>query len=610
MGLLGSNDSPPASILGTPIGRRTALRGAAFAGGGLAAAALFGCGTSTPQKVAPVGTSAGAATKAEPGAWDYEVAAKFDGAPFPYDFPEPAGEPQRGGIIVQNSTTLGQSTWDPGKSTAGSTLIPQNTVASRLLGYRGGPGFNKYTVELQPEMATSWEVSPDGMTFTFKLAKNVKWHNIAPVNGRPFTASDVVKIFEYYRTPGAATSNYLADADKITAVDDSTLQIKLKEPFGEFPIAFGARVLPLIPIELVDQNLLAFNGKLIGTGSLIFDNIDPGKRWHFKANPDYFRGKPYADGLDYYLNTNDPAVALPAFRVGQIDAGAAITTKADADVLLKSNPETRINSSPIVFGTSGYAFNLQNPKFADIRVRRAIALAYDRKGYTQKVSNGYGKATSEMGWPFAFDKHPDESQFGKYWRLDREESAKLLAAAGQTGLTFECIVAAPTSVAMLSLQDDLKAANIKVNLRAIPNTDHLALWSTSPQPKGPGAGPSKYAEAISTSYNGQTATANFWYNSRIRSDSPNNHFNLDDPQIDKLAAQQKAELNPQKRREIVRQIWDYVMDQQFHTEAGSNFPMEVYGPRLRWIRWRGPYLAFYEAQDWGAFFHKAWLAQK
>ena len=189
MGLLGSNDSPPASILGTPIGRRTALRGAAFAGGGLAAAALFGCGSNTPQKVAPVGTTDGAATKAAPGAWDYEAAAKFDGAPFPYDFPEPAGEPQRGGTIIHNSTTLGQQVWDPTKSTAGSTLIPVNTVTSRLMVYKGGPGFNKYNVELQPELVTSWENSPDGLTYTFKLAKNVKWHNVAPVNGRPFTDS-------------------------------------------------------------------------------------------------------------------------------------------------------------------------------------------------------------------------------------------------------------------------------------------------------------------------------------------------------------------------------------------------------------------------------------
>ncbi len=584
------------------------LRSAAVGGGGLAAAALLGCGTRTGAPAAAPPAAGAAKSAPADGVWDYDAAAKFDGAPFSYDFPEPAGEPQRGGIIVQNSTTLGQSTWDPAKSTAGSTLIPQNTVTSRLLGYRGGPGFNKYTVELQPEIATSWEVSPDGMTYTFKLAKNVKYHNVAPLNGRPFVASDIVKIFEYYRQPGALTSNYLAEADKITAVDDYTLQIKMKEPFAEFIIPFGARVLPLIPIEMVDQGLI--NKQLIGTGSLIFDNIDPGRRWHFKANADYFRGKPYADGLSYYLNSNDPAVALPAFRVGQIDAGTAISTKADADVLLKSHPDTRINSSPIVFGVSGYSFNMLNPKFQDVRVRRAIALAYDRKGYVQKVSNGYGKATSEMGWPFVFDKHPDESQFGKWWRLDREESAKLLAAAGQTGLTFECLVSAPTSVAMLSLQDDLKAANIKVNLRAISNTDHLVLWSTSPPPKGPTAGPAKWQDAISTTYNGQTATANFWYNSRIRSDSPNNHFNLDDPQIDRWAAQQKAELNPERRRVILKQMWDYIMDQQFHTEAGGNFPMEVYGPRLRWIRWRGPYLAFYEAQDWGAFFHKAWLAQK
>ena len=546
------------------------------------------------------------------GAWDYEAAAKADGAPFPYDHAEPAEEPQRGGTFVLNMATLGSTiaTWDPRVSTAGSTLTPQNTVTSRLLVYKMGPGVNKYTVELAPEMARSWEQSPDGLTYTFKLATNAKFHNKPPVNGRAFTAKDVVNTFKVYQDKASITSNYFAEVESMSAPDDGTFVIKMKEPFPEFIVQFGARVLPLIPVELFDNKDYPVGKTLVGTGSLMFDNIDAGGRWHFKANQEYFQGKPYADGLDYYLNTGDSAVALPAMRVGQIDMGAAISTKLDADALLKSNPDIRVNVSPIVFSSSGISFNLQNQKFKDVRVRRAISLAADRPAYIQKAFGGYGRSVSELGWPFVFDRPPTDAELGKYFTKDVAEANKLLAAAGQSNLEFGMICNTPVSAGVQAMQDDLRSAGIKLTLQARPTTEYFQLWATTPPPKGVGSGPAKWPDAHQTSYNGQTATANFWFNHRIRSDSLANHHTLEDTQIDTWAAQQKAELNPQKRREILRKMWDYMHDNVFRVEVPGGFPYEVYGPRVRGQHWRGPYLAFYHDQDQGAYFHKTWLAPK
>ncbi len=595
------------------FGRRTALRSAALGAGGLAAAALLGCGGSARPPAAPAAQGAGA-SKPVPlaGTWDYEAAAKFDGAPFPYDYPDPPGEPQRGGTYVLNMTTLGSTvaTWDPRISTAGSTLTPQNTVTSRLLVYKMGPGVNKYTVELAPEMAQSWEQSPDGLTYVFKLARNAKFHNKPPLNGRPFTAKDVVNTFKVYADKSALTSNYLAETDSITAVDDYTLQIKMKEPFPEFIIPLAARVLPLIPVELFDNKDYPVGKTLIGTGSLLFENISAGGRWHFKANADYFQGRPYADGLDYYLNTGDPAVAVPAMRVGQIDMGAAISTKADADVLLRSNPDIRVNVSPSIFSSGGMSFNMTNPKFQDARVRRALSLSVDRSGYIQKVFGGFGKSSSEFGWPFVYDRHPTDAEYGAYYRRDIAEATRLLQAAGQANMEFEMICNTPVSAGVQSIQDDMRAAGVKVTLRARPTTEYFQLWATQPPIKGPNAGPSKWPDAFQTSYNGQTATANFWFNHRIRSDSLANHFTLADTQIDQWAAQQKAELNPQRRRDILRKMWDHMAENVYRVEIPAGFPYEVYGPRVRGQHWRGPYLAFYDAQDQGAYFHKTWLAQK
>ena len=138
-----------------------------------------------------------------------------------------------------------------------------------------------------------------------------------------------------------------------------------------------------------------------------------------------------SDGLDYYLNTGDPAVALPALRAGQLDFGAAISTKADADALLKSNPDIRVNVSPIVFSSGGMSFNLTNPKFKDERVRRAISMAVDRPAFIQKAFGGYGRSVAELGWPFVFDHIPSDAELGQYFVKNVPEAQKLLQAAGQ-----------------------------------------------------------------------------------------------------------------------------------------------------------------------------------
>ncbi len=597
--------------LGSRLDRRSVLRGTALGGAGLAAAALLGCGSNARQAAPKAGApvpSLGSQSTGSEAQWDYTAAAKADGAPFPYGFPEPAGEPQRGGTIVQSNPTLALGPWDVTKSTASSSLIVPNTTGSRLLGFKGGPALNKYKAEIQGDLATSWELSPDGLTYTFKLARNVKYHNVAPLNGRQFTAKDVLFTYQRFATAAASTSNFFVDMESISAPDEYTVQIKLKRPYPDFIIPLATRALPMQASELVERNLLDKNP--IGTGSLIFKDIDATGNYNFVANPEFFQGKPFADGLQYKAIV-DPAAYTAAFRAGQIDfpvSGAP--TKLDADALLRSNPETRIACNPVFNVSNGLAFNLRNPKFADIRVRRAISLALDRPGVIQKALGGYGLPGTDLGWTFVFDKYPQGDEFGKWWRYDPKESAALLAAAGQTGLEFNWIVQAPVSSTYQAYQDALRQNGITGKFQGQPSGSYLNVWSTSPAPKGPTAGPSAYPEAIGITFNAGTPGSNFWYNDRIRSDSPANHFNIDDAQVDQWVTAAKSEIDPRKKRDLLKNVWDRVQDNVWRVEGVGGFSFEVQGPRLRWVRFQGPYLAFYGQQDWGSQFAKTWLVQK
>ena len=106
-------------------------------------------------------------------------------------------------------------------------------------------------MELQPELAQSWESSPDGLTHTFHLVPGVTWHNVSPVNGRPFVADDVVYAYQRYTT--SISASYLTNMASVTAPDAATVRIQLKRPAPDFLVPLGGRFLVIFPREVADS---------------------------------------------------------------------------------------------------------------------------------------------------------------------------------------------------------------------------------------------------------------------------------------------------------------------------------------------------------------------
>src|SRR5205814_1576399 len=107
-------------------------------------------------------------------------------------------------------------------------------------------------LELVPELAKSWETSPDGLTHTFKLQQGVKWQNIAPLSGRAFKAADVKFAYERYQNEGVHKP-YFTNMKSVEAVDDSTVKITLNRPQPDFLIPLASRYTTIHPKELVDS---------------------------------------------------------------------------------------------------------------------------------------------------------------------------------------------------------------------------------------------------------------------------------------------------------------------------------------------------------------------
>jgi peptide/nickel transport system substrate-binding protein len=159
-----------------------------------------------------------------------------------------------------------------------------------------------------PSLATSWTRSADGLTYTFKLAENVKWHD-----GRPFTAADVVFTTQVFLTEvhPRARANF-ARVDTVTTPDAHTVVYRLKEPFGPFLHCFEVSSCPIVPkhvYEGTDFRNNPANATPIGTGPFKFKAWVRGSHIELARNDEYWKpGQPYLDGIIFRFIPTPPRV--------------------------------------------------------------------------------------------------------------------------------------------------------------------------------------------------------------------------------------------------------------------------------------------------------------
>ena len=231
---MGDPVTPSIPFTDSLVSRRGVLNGLGMGGAGVLLASLVGCGGSdseVPEPSSGEGTVAATANLSTTGkrpdtlptGWNWD--AKL---PFPYQFPEPAKEAKPGGTM-HVSTSWDVGPMDPTVSAAGGSITVPNMVYNRLIGHVGGVDVDPFKFKLEPELAASWERSPDGLVYTFRLAKGVKWQNVAPLNGRDFVAQDAKLAYERYKTSGVHKA-YWTSVKSIEAPDPGILKVTLTRP--------------------------------------------------------------------------------------------------------------------------------------------------------------------------------------------------------------------------------------------------------------------------------------------------------------------------------------------------------------------------------------------
>ncbi|MBX7110237.1 MAG: ABC transporter substrate-binding protein [Dehalococcoidia bacterium] len=585
--------------------RRGLLRAAALGAAGVSAAALLGCGGDDESTANSGGSGADSSVSTNisttgqrpdklPAGWVWA-----SDSPYPTDFPEPAGKAAKPGGIFNVAVSWDVGPFDPVSAAAGGSITVPNTVYNRLVGFATGPGVDTTTLKLEPELAASWERSPDGLTITFKIAPGAKWQNVPPLNGRPFVAADAKFAFERYQKEGVYKS-YWTGVSSIDAPDASTLRIKLTKPLVDFINPLASRYQTIFPHELVDDGSI---GKaVVGTGPFIFKEAITGQRVTLTKNPDYFETKVLLDGVEF-RPMPDAAARLAAFRSGQIEfAYSMVNTKRQMDEVVKTNPDIQVTSlaSSTASGPQPM-FNHQNPRWQDVRVRRAVSLATDRQAISKLVFEGIGQTVSVLPWRFVYDDAPsiESGKFGNWARYAPDEAKQLLRAAGQENLTIDAryyeYSTTDTQVAEV-MADQFRQVGITYSVKKLDYTEFNSqlIGGTFP-------------DVLHNGYMPLGTEADTYFYNGLHSKSPGNRDHVNDSQIDTWAEAQQIELDPAKRKDLLTKIWTQYHDQAYRPVRTFGRAFNVQQPWVRGVRLESAFGARSYFYDWGEILVKAWL---
>jgi peptide/nickel transport system substrate-binding protein len=273
-------------------------------------------------------------------------------------------------------------------------------------------------LQFKPELAETWDVSDDGLTWTFNLRKGVKFHD-----GSDFNAEDVE---HNLLRVSASSPDLFGIMEEINIIDDYTIEVRHKEPFASFLYSVAWPGAAIISPDAIDAE-----GKVtepVGTGPYKRTEWVTGEKMVLEKNEDYWGAEPILDKITL-MNIPDATTRMLALEAGEIDmiidTGGIIPEHA---AMIEADPDIEVLT---IDGAVPHYMPISTVRepFSDVRVRKAIMYAIDTESIVQYALEGYGKVMtsiipdSESEW-----LHPDE-----LYGFDQPEKAiELLGEAGWT----------------------------------------------------------------------------------------------------------------------------------------------------------------------------------
>lgn len=327
---------------------------------------------------------------------------------------------------------------------------------------------------LKPDLAARWNISPDGLMYTFTLRTDVYWHD-----GDPFDADDVLYTVRAIQDPATKASPDLAAFWRtvaITATDSATIRFQLTQPYAPFLDYTTIGILPahlLREIPLAELSTHAFNRRPVGTGPFSIAELTAGQIL-LESNPRYHGTRPYLARILFKFFPDYDAV-FAAYARGEIE-GIARVLPAYLPRLRALNRLEQYNAR--LAGYSLIYLNFSKPAFQDKSVRQALLFAIDRARIISDTLQGQGILASSPIVPgtWAFDNTIPQYPF------DPEKAKTILDAAGwkdagdgirKKGTDLLSFVLTtnddPTRVAMANeIAKNWQAIGVKATVQSVP----------------------------------------------------------------------------------------------------------------------------------------------
>jgi len=418
------------------------------------------------------------------------------------------------------------------------------------------------TYDIEPDIALTWEI-PDPTTYIFHLRTDVRFHD-----GRPLTSRDVVFTFRSVltgaiQTPKAGTYRLVESVD---APDDRTVVFKLKEPFAPFLWNLTRGAIGIVP----EGSPKDFAQHPIGSGAFKFVRYIPDSEVVLERNDAYYGRKPIVSQFQFKIIPEAIVRALE-LRKGSVDIALSVLTP-DMVEALRGNRDLDILQAP---GTNYQyvAFNLKDPLFADIRVRKAIAYAIDREKIITYLWRGQAKAATGVippsNWSYAGDVAT--------YPYDPMRARELLRESGHEKMSFTYRTATDDTGRLMAavLQQQLHDVGIQMDIRS----NEFATF---------------YSDVVKGNFqmyslrwiggNNDPDILNFVFHSMMFPPNGANRGRYSNPEVDRLIDMARRDVDTERRKAAYQTIQRIVADELPYVSLFYVDNVAVYNKRIRGMK--------------------------
>jgi peptide/nickel transport system substrate-binding protein len=407
------------------------------------------------------------------------------------------------------------------------------------------------------DLATEWKISPDGLTYTFKIHPGVKFHD-----GSPLTAADVKATYDKIIFPPqgvrSVRQNAYTAVARVEAPDVTTVVFKLKFPSSSLLSNLASPWNVIFPKKHLDQDPNYFKTHAMGSGPFKFKSYTRGATFEGERNPSYWvKDRPYLDGYKFFISP-ETSVRAAAVRSGRAYVEFRGLPSAEVDAIRKQLGDKVTVQETAMTGQWGIAINNTAKPFNDVRVRKALTLGIDRYTMARVLQPltglRYVGALMRPGseWAMAQAELEKLPGFGRDMDRNRAEARKLLAEAGYpNGLKVVLKnrnVKLPYQDFAVFLIQEWRKIGVEAENRPL----ETAAWFNDGQNTG------NFELIVAPTVEFMDDPDQFL--GRYATGSTQNWGRFSDPRIDDLFSRQARSLDPAERKRLINDLEKLVLE--------------------------------------------------